>query len=181
MLNAHDPGTKRVAAIPIEGLTWQILSKKELQLTTGKGHRVTIVMSLPPSLLVEHLEAKVIEVAALKAKAASIGVQHHRQWKSTHSVTAYPPPPGGKVPETEEEEEDEAREDEETEREILADSDKLAGEAPIMGDSTFLSTIGGVHRADPRSVGSGLLADELQQCLVSTHASCRCLWCIDRF
>ena len=103
--------------------------------------------------------------AALKAKAASVGVQHHRQWKRTHSITmgftANPPPPGGKVPETEEEEE--AGDLGSDQEEILGGLDEL-DEGPV-GNSTFVSTIGGVHRADPRSVSSGLLADELQQCL----------------
>jgi hypothetical protein len=93
VLNARDPGTKRIAAIPIEGLSWQVVSKKELMLITGKGQRVTVTMALPPNLMVEQLEAKAAELAAIKVKAAQIGVQAHKQWKSTHSVSATPSAP----------------------------------------------------------------------------------------
>lgn len=88
VLNLRDPGTKRIAAIPIEGLAWKVVSKKALQLTTGKGQRVTLNMSLPPSMIVEHLEANAADLAAIKAKAVQIGAQAHKQWKSSHSVSA---------------------------------------------------------------------------------------------
>ncbi len=87
VLNMRDPGTKQIAAIPIEGLAWQIVSKKELQLTTGKGQRVTLTMVLPPSMIAEQLEAKAAELTAIKSKAAQIGEQAHKQWKSTHFVS----------------------------------------------------------------------------------------------